>query len=51
MVDSLTKIDVFELLVQVLNPLVNHVIYQHTWCHEALPNGLHFANVHAFLGQ
>lgn len=51
MVDLLTKVDVFELLVQVLDPLVNHFVDKHAGCHKAFPNGFHFADVHSFLRQ
>ena len=51
MVDLLTKVDVFELLVQVLYPLVNHIVDEHAGCHKAFPNGFHFADVHSFLRQ
>ena len=51
MINVLTKVDIFELLVQFLDSLVNLSINHHARCHEAFSDGFHFADVHTFLGK
>ena len=51
MVDLLAKVDIFKLLVQGFDSLVNLSINHHARCHEAFSDGFHFTDVHTFLGK
>jgi hypothetical protein len=43
--DGLAEVNLFELLVELFDSLVNHVVKLHPGCHEARLDQLHFTHV------